>query len=45
MDRFDAPARQQFAADRWININGGATSVGGVGKSGIDIQSTYKLQW
>ena len=43
MNRFDAPARQQFAADRWINTNGGATSVGS--KGGITIDSTYKIQW
>lgn len=43
MDRWDAAARQQFAADRWINMNGGATSIGG--KGGITIESTYKLQW
>jgi hypothetical protein len=43
MDRWDAAARQQFAADRWINMNGGATSVGG--KGGIAIESTYKIQW
>ena len=45
MNRWDADARQQFAADSWINMNGGATSVGGAGKGGIEIQSTYKIQW
>jgi hypothetical protein len=43
MNRGDAAARQQFAADRWINESGGATSVGG--KGGITIESTYKIQW
>lgn len=43
MNRGDAAARQQFAADRWINLNGGATSVGG--KGGIIIESTYTIQW
>jgi len=43
MDRWDAAARQQFAADRWINSNGGATAVGGKGP--IRIDSTYKILW
>jgi hypothetical protein len=41
-DRFDAAARQQFSADRWINTFGG-TSVGE--QSGITINNTIKILW
>lgn len=41
-NRFDAAARQQFSADRWINTFG-ATSVGE--QSGITINSTIKILW
>jgi hypothetical protein len=40
---FDQWNAQQFNADRWINLNGGATSIGS--KPGITIDSTYKIQW
>ena len=44
MDRWDAAARQQFAADRWINmLEEGATSIGM--KYNITITSTYKILW
>jgi len=39
---FDADARQQFSADRWINTFG-ATSVGE--QSGITINNTLKILW
>ncbi len=39
-------ARQQFAADRWINMKGQSGGVSSVGsKGGIRIKSTYKVQW
>jgi hypothetical protein len=40
---FDRWNAQQFNADRWINLNGGATSIGA--KSDITIDSTYKILW
>ena len=40
--RNDAPARQQFAADRWINQNGAV----GIGKDkDIVISGTSKILW
>jgi len=42
-NRFDKAARQQFAADRWINMQGGAEAVGRF--KGLEIESTIKMLW
>jgi len=42
-DRFDGPARQQFAADRWLNRQAGVNAIGK--HEGIQIQSATKLLW
>ena len=41
-NRFDQPARQQFAADRWVNQHG-AEAVGKV--KGTEIDSAVKILW
>jgi hypothetical protein len=41
--RFDAPARQQFAADRWLNMQGGLEAVGG--HQGLMIDNALKILW
>jgi hypothetical protein len=41
--RFDAPARQQFAADRWLNARGGAEAVGKL--KGTQIDDAIKILW
>jgi hypothetical protein len=41
--RFDAPARQQFAADRWLNMQGGLEAVGE--HQGLMIDSALKIHW
>lgn len=40
---FDADARRQFAADRWVNMRGGVTAVGQY--EGLTIESTIKILW
>lgn len=40
---FDADARRQFAADRWVNMRGGVTAVGQY--KGLTIESTIKILW
>jgi len=43
MARFDKAARQQFAADRWLNTRGGATAVGKL--KDTKINDTIKILW
>ena len=42
-DRFDDLARQQFAADRWLNGQGGVNAIGK--HEGMQIQDATKLLW
>ncbi len=41
--RFDGPARQQFAADRWLREQGGLHAVGGA--KGLFIDDAVKILW
>lgn len=41
--RFDAAARQQFAADRWLNSQGGSQAIGK--QQGLVIDSAIKVLW
>jgi len=43
MARFDAGARQQLAADRWLNTRGGADAIGKL--KGTRIEDTIKILW
>jgi hypothetical protein len=43
LDRFDAAARQQFAADRWLRQNGGLDAVGK--GNGFFIEDCIKILW
>lgn len=42
-ERFDEPARQQFAADRWLNREGGLEAVGK--NKGMFIDNSIKSLW
>ncbi len=41
--RFDAAARQQFAADRWLRMNGGLNAMGN--NKGLFIEDCIKISW